>query len=151
LGDLPEQPCRTHLGLRLIQTHDLLFRPVYAFFLVHLASRRASTSPRPGTRRRRGRHSRCATPPWMGTLQPVVLRDRDGKFGPAFDRAAQGVGTKVIRTAIRAPNSEQYADPQRGTSPRMPIVHPTTRSCSLPAHGLTYEVLPKRRFGRRAR
>ena len=34
----------------------------------------------------------------------VLLRDRDDKLGPAFDRAAQGVGANVIRTAVRAPN-----------------------------------------------
>jgi hypothetical protein len=35
-----------------------------------------------------------------GDAPAVLLRDRDDKFGPAFDRAAQGVGAKVIRTAI---------------------------------------------------
>jgi hypothetical protein len=32
----------------------------------------------------------------------VLLRDRDDKFGPAFDRVAQGLGAGVIRTAVRA-------------------------------------------------
>jgi putative transposase len=40
----------------------------------------------------------------------VLLRDRDDKFGPAFDRAAQGVGTKVIRTAVRAPNMNAVSE-----------------------------------------
>jgi len=74
-------------------------------------------SLRPATRRRRGRRSSCATPPWTGTLQAVLLRDRDDKFGPAFDRAAQGIGVKVIRTAVRAPNmnavSERFVDSVR--------------------------------------
>jgi hypothetical protein len=33
-----------------------------------------------------------------GDAPAVLLRDRDDKFGPAFDRAAQGVGAKVRRT-----------------------------------------------------
>jgi putative transposase len=40
----------------------------------------------------------------------VLLRDRDDKFGPAFDRVAQGVGAKVIRTAVRAPNMNAVAE-----------------------------------------
>jgi hypothetical protein len=35
-----------------------------------------------------------------GDAPAVLLRDRDDKFGPAFDRAAHGVGAKVIRTAF---------------------------------------------------
>jgi transposase InsO family protein len=39
-----------------------------------------------------------------------LLRDRDDKFGPAFDRAAQGVGAKVIRTAVRASNMNAVSE-----------------------------------------
>jgi hypothetical protein len=53
-----------------IQTYDLLFRQVYAFFLVHLASRRVSISRRLAIWRRRGPRSSCATPPWTGTIPP---------------------------------------------------------------------------------
>jgi transposase InsO family protein len=45
-----------------------------------------------------------------GDAPVVLLRDRDDKFGPAFDRVAQGVGTKVIRTAVRAPNMNAVAE-----------------------------------------
>ena len=44
-----------------------------------------------------------------GDAPAVLLRDRDDKFGAAFDRAAQGVGAKVIRTAVRAPNMNAVA------------------------------------------
>lgn len=30
-----------------------------------------------------------------------LIRDRDDKFGTAFDRAAEGVGVRVIKTAVR--------------------------------------------------
>src|SRR4051812_45441153 len=53
-----------------IQTHDLLFRQVYAFFLVHLASRRWSTSPRRAIRPKHGRRHRRATPPWTAPHPP---------------------------------------------------------------------------------
>src|SRR4051812_32549301 len=45
-----------------------------------------------------------------GEAPAVLLRDRDDKFGPAFDRAAQGVGAKVIRTAVRTPNMNAVAE-----------------------------------------
>jgi putative transposase len=84
-----------------IQTHDLLFRQVYAFFIVHLASRRVVyvAATRHPTQAWTAQRLRNAT--MDGDAPAVLLRDRDDKFGPAFDRAAQGVGAKVIRTAVR--------------------------------------------------
>ncbi len=34
----------------------------------------------------------------------VLIRDRDAKFSPTFDRAAQAVGARVVKTAVRAPD-----------------------------------------------
>jgi putative transposase len=53
----------------------------------------------------------------------VLLRDRDDKFGPAFDRAAQGVGAKVIRTAVRAPNMNSVAERFVGSARREVLDH----------------------------
>ena len=33
-----------------------------------------------------------------------LIRDRDCKFGTEFDRAAQALGTRVIKTAVRTPD-----------------------------------------------
>jgi len=92
-----------------IQTHDLLFRQVYAFFIVHLASRRVVyvAATRHSTQAWTAQQLRNAT--MDGDAPAVLLRDRDDKFGPEFDRAAQGIGAKVIRTAVRAPNMKGYA------------------------------------------
>ena len=43
---------------------------------------------------------RNATP--LGRGPQFIIRDRDDKFGAEFDRVAKGVGTKVIRTAVKA-------------------------------------------------
>jgi len=93
-----------------IQTHDLLFRQVYAFFLVHLASRRVVhiAATRHPTQAWTAQQLRNAT--MDGEAPAVLLRDRDDKFGPAFDRAAEGVGAKVIRTAVRAPNMNAVSE-----------------------------------------
>jgi transposase InsO family protein len=93
-----------------IQTHDLLFRQVYAFFLVHLASRRVVyvAATRHPTQAWTAQQLRNAT--MDGDSPAVLLRDRDDKFGPEFDRAAQGVGAKVIRAAVRAPNMNAVSE-----------------------------------------
>ena len=93
-----------------IQTHDLWFRQVYAFFFVHLASRRVVhvAATRHPTQAWTAQQLRNAT--MDGDAPAVLLRDRDDKFGAAFDRAAQGVGAKVVRTAVRAPNMNAVAE-----------------------------------------
>jgi len=87
-----------------IQTHDILFRQVYAFFIVHLGSRRVVhvAATRHPTQAWTAQQLRNAT--MDGDAPAVLLRDRDDKFGPAFDRVAQGVGAKVSGTAVRGPN-----------------------------------------------
>lgn len=44
---------------------------------------------------------RNATP--FGTGPRFIIRDRDDKFGAAFDRVAEGGAIRVLRTAVRAP------------------------------------------------
>lgn len=64
-----------------IQTHDLLFRQVYAFFIVHLASRRVVhvAATRNPTWEWTAQQLRNAT---MDVTHRPQLRDRDDKFGP---------------------------------------------------------------------
>lgn len=44
---------------------------------------------------------RNATP--FGQGPQFIIRDRDDKFGAAFDRVAKGAGARVLRTAVQAP------------------------------------------------
>ena len=39
-----------------------------------------------------------------GFAPRFLIRDRDEQVGAIFDRVAAGVGTRVIKTAVRAPN-----------------------------------------------
>jgi transposase InsO family protein len=106
-----------------IQTHDLLFRQVYAFFIVHLASRRVVhvAATRHPTQAWTAQQLRNAT--MDGDAPAVLLRDRDDKFGRAFDRVAQGVGARVIRTAVRAPNMNAVAERFVGSARRELLDH----------------------------
>ena len=78
-------------GSAIHPDHDLWFREVYAFFFVHLASRRVVhvAATRHPTQAWTAQQLRNAT--MDGDVPAVLLRDRDDKFGAAFDRAAQGV------------------------------------------------------------
>src|SRR6185503_13809670 len=98
-------------------------RQVYALFFVHLASRRVVhvAATRHPTQAWTAQHLRNAT--MDGDAPAVLLRDRDDKFSPAFDRAAQGVGAKVIRTAVRAPNMNSVSERFVGSARRELLDH----------------------------
>lgn len=40
-----------------------------------------------------------------------LVRDRDGKFTAAFDDVFSGSGIHVIRTPVRSPRANSYAEP----------------------------------------
>jgi transposase InsO family protein len=87
-----------------VQTYDLFFQPVFAFIIVHMGSRRVvhSATTRNPTQELTAQQLRNAT---MDREAPrFLIRDRDDKFGGLFDRVAKGVGTRVIKTAVRAPD-----------------------------------------------
>jgi putative transposase len=90
--------------------HDVWFRPLYAFFIVHLGSRRVVHV---GVTRNPSatwvaQQLREATPP--GHAPRFLIRDNDHKFGAEFDRAAQGVGARVLRIAVRQPRMNAFCE-----------------------------------------
>ena len=58
-----------------------------------------------------------------GEAPRFLLRDRDDKFGSAFDRVAKGAGTKVIKIAVRAPNMNAIAERLVGSGRREMLDH----------------------------
>lgn len=44
-----------------------------------------------------------------------LIRDRDGRFTTAFDEVFSGNGTRVIRTPVRSPRANAYAERFVGT------------------------------------
>ena len=82
---------------------DLLFRQLYAFCIVKLASRRVVhvAVTRHPTDAWVAQQLREATP--FGQHPTYLIRDTDSKFGPAFARVAEASGIIIIRTAFRAP------------------------------------------------
>lgn len=89
---------------------DLLFRQLYAFFIVELGSRRVvhvgvTRSPNEAWV---AQLLREATP--FGTGPKHLIRDHDAKFGTAFDRAAAGANIDILKTPIAAPRANAVCE-----------------------------------------
>ncbi len=102
---------------------DLLFRPVYAFFIVALASRRVVHVgvTRHPTDAWVAQQLREATP--FGACPRFLIRDNDGKYGPRFDRLAATSGIRVLRTPIRAPRANATCERFLGSVRRECLDH----------------------------
>lgn len=86
-----------------LQVYDVWFRPIFAFFIVDVNAKRVVHVgvTRAPTQTWTAQQLRNATP--FGQGPEFVIRDRDDKFGAAFDRVAKGAGARVLRTAVQAP------------------------------------------------
>jgi len=106
-----------------VQTYDLLFRPLFLFFLLNQGSRQVVhiAATRNPTQDWTAQQLRNAT---MEGLAPrFLIRDRDEKFGSTFDRVAEGAGTRVIKTAVRAPNMNPVGERFVGSLRREALDH----------------------------
>jgi putative transposase len=86
-----------------LQVTDLFFRPLFAFFIVELKSRRVIhvNVTRSPTDLWVVQQLREATP--YGQAPKYLIRDNDRKFGPSFAHVAVTSGIKVLRTPYRTP------------------------------------------------
>jgi putative transposase len=105
---------RNHAGetwaCDFLQVTDLLFRPLFAFFLVELGSRRVVHVgvTRHPTDAWVAQQLREATP--FGAQPRFLVRDNDAKYGPRFAQVAQASGIAVVRTPVRAPRANAIAE-----------------------------------------
>ncbi len=93
-----------------LQTYDLLFRPIFAFCLIEIGSRRVvhvATTRSPSSVWVT-QQLRDATA-W-GEGPRFLIRDNDAKFGRRFDAVAEGTGIKILRTPVRAPNANAVCE-----------------------------------------
>jgi len=126
---------------------DLLFRPLYAFFIVEVASRRVM---RVGVTRHPtdawvAQQLREATP--FGIAPRYLIRDNDSKFGPVFARVAQTSWDRRIAHRLSSAKNERDLralpwkyparvprsppDPWRGSPTARPTrVHPVLQRCT---------------------
>ncbi len=102
---------------------DLLFRPLYAFFVIALGSRRVVHVgiTRHPTDAWVAQQLREATP--YGQRPKYLIRDNDGKYGPAFARVAAATGIEELRTAYRAPRQNATCERFLGSVRRECLDH----------------------------
>jgi len=128
--DLPRgQSWRTFLrnhtvwACDFLQTYDIWFRPIFAFFVIDINTKRVVNV---GV-------TRCPTAEWtakqlrnitpFGEGPQFIIRDNDNKFGVELDRVAKGAGMKVLRTAIRAPLQNSICERFIGSARRECLDH----------------------------
>ena len=93
-----------------LQVTDLFFRPLFAFFIVELKSRRVihvgvTRSP---TDVWVAQQLREATP--YGQAPNYLIRDNDSKFGSSFARVAATSGIKILKTPYHAPRANAVCE-----------------------------------------
>ena len=107
----------------VLQLHDAWFRPLFAFFITDLGSRRivhvdVTRSP---TDAWAAQQLREATP--FGTAPRYLIRDNDRKYGPTFARVAAGSRIAVLRTPVRAPRANAVCERFLGSVRRECLDH----------------------------
>jgi transposase InsO family protein len=102
---------------------DLLFRQVYAFFIIELATRRVMhvAVTRHPTDAWVAQQLREATP--HRVVPTYLIRDNDSKFGPAFARVAAASGITILRTPYRAPRANALCERFLGSVRRECLDH----------------------------
>ncbi len=102
---------------------DLLFRPLYAFFVIALGSRRVVHVGvmRHPTDAWVAQQLREATP--FDERPQFLIRDNDDKYGPRFDRLAAASGIRVLRTPVRAPRANATCERFLGSVRRECLDH----------------------------
>jgi transposase InsO family protein len=106
-----------------LQLHDAFFRPLFAFFITELGSRRTvhmgvTQSP---TDEWVAQQLREATP--FGAAPKFLIRDNDAKYGSNFEAVATGSGMAVLRTPIRAPRANAICERLLGSVRRECLDH----------------------------
>jgi hypothetical protein len=99
---------------------DLLFRSLFAFFLIELKTRKVLHVgvTRHPTDAWVAQQLREATP--YRQAPRFLICDHDSKFGPLFARVASGTGIKLLRTPIHAPRANAYCERFEGAcAPRV--------------------------------
>ena len=105
---------RNHTGqiwaCDFLQVTDLFFRPLFAFFIIELKSRKVihvgvTRSP---TDAWVAQQLREATP--YGQAPKYLIRDNDTKFGSCFARVAKTSTIKILKTPVHAPRANAICE-----------------------------------------
>jgi transposase InsO family protein len=106
-----------------LQVTDLFFRPLFAFFIIELKSRKVIhvNVTRSPTDLWVAQQLREATP--YGQTPKYLIRDNDCKFGTNFARVAATSSIKVLRTPYRTPRANAVCERFLGSVRRECLDH----------------------------
>jgi len=106
-----------------LQVTDLFFRPLFAFFIIELKSRKVMHV----------NVTRAPTDPWVaqqlreatpyGQTPKYLIRDNDRKFGQHFAQVAITSGIKVLRTPYQTPQANAVCERFLGSVRRECLDH----------------------------
>jgi transposase InsO family protein len=106
-----------------VQVTDLLFRPLFAFFIVELGSRRVVHVgvTRTPTDAWVTQQLREATP--YDERPKYLVCDHDSNYGPCFTQLAAASGIEVLRTPVHAPRANAIIERFLGSVRRECLDH----------------------------
>ncbi len=106
-----------------LQITDVFFRPLFAFIITELGSRRIVHVgvTRTPTDAWTAQQLREAIP--FGVVPKYLIRDNDAKFGASFTAVAVGSGIEVLRTPIQAPRANAICERLLGSVRRECLDH----------------------------
>jgi len=107
------QQAATTLACDFLTVETAFLQRIYVLFFISLATRRieyvaCTSNPDGAWTAQQARNLMLH----LGDDQPfrLLIHDRDSKFGGAFDEIFRSEGVRAIRTPVRAPNANAYAE-----------------------------------------